>query len=73
MREDLAPAAFESLGDLVYMLCILAPYDVPDFDSLGTDLETLLALETELTKAEGLVLSDGRYLIEARKPQLKVW
>jgi SAM-dependent methyltransferase len=67
-REDVVPAAFESIGDLVYMLCILAPYDVPDFDPLGADLETLLALESAFTTPDGLVLTDGRYIIEARKP-----
>ncbi len=49
------------------MLCI-APWEVPDFDPLGADLAALLELERELTTPDGLVLTDGRYIIEARKP-----
>jgi hypothetical protein len=49
------------------MLCI-APWEVPDFDPLGGDLEALLALEQELTTADGLVLTDGSFIIEAMKP-----
>ena len=60
-------AAYESLGDLVYMLCI-APWEIPGFDPLGADLEALLALEQALTAPEGLVLTDGYFIIEARKP-----
>ena len=61
------PAAYGSLGDLIYMLCV-APWEVPDFDPLGADLEALLRLECELTTADGLVLTDGYFIIEARKP-----
>ena len=60
-------AAYEGLGGFVYMLCI-APWEVPDFDPLGADLAALLELERELTTPDGLVLTDGRYIIEARKP-----
>jgi hypothetical protein len=35
---------------------------------LGSDLEALLALERELTTPDGLVLTDGSFIIEARKP-----
>ena len=66
-RGHVVPAAFESLGDFVYMLCV-TPWTIPDFDPLGADLPALLQLERELTTSDGLVLSDGAYLIEARKP-----
>jgi len=66
-REHEVPAAYEGLGDFVFMLCI-APWTIPDFDPLGVDLEALLALERELTTPDGLVLSDGSYILEAVKP-----
>jgi len=66
-RTSVVPAAYEGLGDFVYMLCI-APWEIPGFDPLGADLEALLDLERELTTTDGLVLSDGSYVIEARKP-----
>jgi hypothetical protein len=59
--------AYESLGDLVYMLSI-APWEVPDFDPLGEDLEALLDLERQLSTPDGIVMSSGSYIIEARKP-----
>jgi SAM-dependent methyltransferase len=59
--------AYASLGDIVYMLCI-APWEVPDFDPLGADLESLLDLERELSTPNGIVMSSGAYIIEARKP-----
>jgi len=59
--------AYESLGDIVYMLCV-APWEVPDFDPLGADLEALLELERELSTSDGIVMSSGSYIIEARKP-----
>jgi hypothetical protein len=61
------PSAYANLGDFVYMLCI-APWEVPEFDPLGRDLEALLALERELTTPDGIVLSEGRFIIEAIKP-----
>jgi Methyltransferase domain len=61
------PSAYANLGDFAYMLCI-APWEIPDFDPLGTDLEALLALERALTTADGLVLTEGSFIIEARKP-----
>ena len=59
--------AYESLGDVVYTLCI-APWEIADFDPLGTDLEALLDLERELSTPDGIVMSSGSYVIEARKP-----
>jgi SAM-dependent methyltransferase len=61
------PAAYSTLGDLVYMLCI-APWEIPDFDPLGADLEALLGLEAALSTPEGLVLTNGSFIIEALKP-----
>jgi SAM-dependent methyltransferase len=59
--------AYESLGEVVYYLC-LAPWDVPDFDPLGADLPALLALEKDLSTPEGILMSGGSYVIEAQKP-----
>lgn len=60
-------SAFATLGDLVQML-LVAPWYVPALD-IGTDLDALLALERELGGAEGIVVTEGRYLVEARKPR----
>ena len=67
-REHFVDAAYDSLGDFVYMLCV-APWTIPDFDPLGADFEALLRLERELTTPHGLVLTDGSYIIEALKPR----
>jgi SAM-dependent methyltransferase len=61
------PSAYANLGDFVYMLCI-APWEVPEFDPLGRDLEALLVLERELTRPDGLVLTEGYFVIEAMRP-----
>ncbi|MPZ48666.1 MAG: methyltransferase domain-containing protein [Dehalococcoidia bacterium] len=59
--------AYDNLADFVYMLCI-TPWTIPGFDPLGTDLKALLELEAKLTTPVGLALSNGSYIIEARKP-----
>lgn len=64
MEETLA--AFRDLGEIVYMLTAL-PWEVPDFD-IERDIEALLALEKALRRPEGIVLTEGRYVIEAYKP-----
>jgi SAM-dependent methyltransferase len=61
------PATFGSLGDVVFML-MTAPWTIPDFDP-QKDLDALMALEAELGTADGIVLTEGRYLLEARKPE----
>jgi hypothetical protein len=61
------PVAYEELGDLVMNL-LMAPWEVSNFDPLGRDLAALLDLDTALTTDDGLVLTEARYLIEARKP-----
>ena len=66
-REHRGPVCYESLGEYVYMLCI-APWEVPDFDPLGADLAALLAMERALTTVDGVVLTEGSYVIEALKP-----
>ena len=66
-RTHVLPAAFENLGEFVFMLCV-ASWTIPDFDPLGGDLPALLEVERELTTADGLVVSDGAFIIEATKP-----
>ncbi len=60
--------AYRGLGELVYLLCI-SPWTIPDFDPLGRDLAPLLRVEDRLTTPDGLVLTESRFIIEARKPQ----
>jgi hypothetical protein len=59
-RVDYGP-----LANLVYLLAVM-PWEVPDFD-IDADEAALLALERDAGGA-GIVLSEGRYLLEARKP-----
>jgi SAM-dependent methyltransferase len=66
-REYAVLAAYEGLGDFVFMLCV-TPWTIPDFDPLGADLETLLELERTLSTPDGLVLTEGHSVIEAWKP-----
>ena len=49
------------------MLCV-TPWTIPDFDPLGDDLEALLELERTLSTPDGVVLTQGHSLIEAKKP-----
>jgi SAM-dependent methyltransferase len=67
MRQHSRRVAYQRLGHLVYFL-VAAPWTIPDFD-LEADLDALLAAERALKGPEGLVLSDPRYLLEARKPK----
>lgn len=59
--------AYPHLGPLVYML-VAAPWTVPDFD-LAADLDALLEIDRTLRRPEGLVLTDRRYILEARKSE----
>ncbi|MGH2454363.1 MAG: class I SAM-dependent methyltransferase [bacterium] len=59
-------AAYHDLGDIAYLLTAL-PWEVPDFD-VSQDIEALMALERALRRPEGIVLTEGRYLIEGYKP-----
>jgi SAM-dependent methyltransferase len=65
-REHETPVAYANLGEYVYLL-LVAPFDLPDFDPLGADLPALLAMEAALTTPNGFVLTEGSYIIEARK------
>jgi SAM-dependent methyltransferase len=65
-RRHERKTAFATLGDLVQML-LVAPWYVADLD-IEADLEALLAVERELGAADGIVVTEGRYLVEARKP-----
>jgi SAM-dependent methyltransferase len=66
-REHAQAVAYQSLGDIVYLLTA-APWMIPDFD-VERDLEALLAVEAELGGPPGIVLTEGRYLLEARRPE----
>jgi hypothetical protein len=59
-------SAFATLGDMVQML-LVAPWYVPNLD-VERDIEALLAVERELGTAAGIVVTEGRYLLRARKP-----
>ena len=59
-------AAYRTLGDIVFLLCI-APWEIPHFDPLDADLPALLAAEESLSTEQGIVLTESRFLIEAKK------
>jgi hypothetical protein len=40
---------------------------IPDFDPLGSDLRSVLELERELATDDGLLLSEGSFIIKALK------
>lgn len=65
VRTHTRPVSY-GLGELVFALTA-APWIIPDFD-LETDLAALLRLERERLGLEGIVLSDRRYIVEARQP-----
>jgi hypothetical protein len=65
-RKAKTVRAYSGVGDIVTML-LLDGGLIPDFDPLGLDLEAILEMERELTTAEGLILSEGSFIIEARK------
>lgn len=57
--------AYATLGDLVYML-LISPWTIPGFDP-EQDIEALLALEEACGTAEGIILTESRFLITALK------
>ena len=59
-------SAYRGLGELVYLLCI-SPWTIPDSDPLGKDLAALLHAEDRLAARRGLILTESRFIIEARK------
>jgi SAM-dependent methyltransferase len=64
-REHAQRVAYRSLGELIYMLAA-APWTVPDFD-LEADWPALERMEQALRRPEGIILTDRRYILEARK------
>ena len=66
-RTSVVPAAYVNLGEFVFMLCV-TPWTIPDFDPLGRDLEALVQLERDRSTQDGLIMSDGHFLIEAHNP-----
>ena len=65
-RQHRRKVAYKGLGEFVYLLA-LTPWQLPDLD-LERDLDALLRLEAGLTTADGLVVTESRDLIIARKP-----
>lgn len=65
-REHHRRVAYPSLGAFAYML-LTAPWYVPGFD-IERDLDALIALEGDCSTADGLVLTDCRYLLTAHTP-----
>jgi hypothetical protein len=59
--------AHASLGDLVFML-LTAPDKVPGFDP-EREVAALLTLEDECGTADGIVLTESRFILTARKPR----
>jgi hypothetical protein len=59
-------AAYRGLEDLVFVLCV-APWTIPEFDPLNHDLEALMRTEESLSSEAGIVLTESRFLLEARK------
>ncbi|MFN0146749.1 MAG: class I SAM-dependent methyltransferase [Dehalococcoidia bacterium] len=59
-------AVFATLEDLAFDL-LVAPWEIPGLE-VEADLDALLALERELGTPEGIPLTEGRYLLTARKP-----
>ncbi len=58
--------AYASLGDFVYLLCV-TPWTIPGFD-VERDLEALLAFEADRLTEDGIVVTECRFLLTARKP-----
>jgi SAM-dependent methyltransferase len=57
--------AYAGLGDVVFML-LTAPFKAPGFDP-ERELAGLLALEDECGAAAGIVLTESRFILSARK------
>jgi SAM-dependent methyltransferase len=67
-RQHRYKAAYKNLGEFLYLLA-LTSWQLPDLD-LERDLDPLLALEAGLTTPDGLVVTESRDLIIARKPSV---
>ncbi len=66
-RTHGARVEYPGLGEVVYMLSV-TPWTIPDFDPLGRDLDALLKFEHARRSGRGIVLTEARFLLEARKP-----
>ena len=55
--------AYGSLGDVVFMM-LIAPWEIEGFDPVA-EIDQLLALEAKHRTAEGIELTESRYLIVA--------
>jgi hypothetical protein len=64
-RQHDLRTAFSTLGDLVMNL-LACPWEVPNLD-IERDAEALLTLESTLSTPDGIVVTEGRYLLEAQK------
>src|SRR5207247_11201125 len=51
---------------ILFLICI-APKEIPNFEPLDADLPALLAAEESLSTEQGIVLTESRFLIEARR------
>lgn len=65
-QEHHRKVAYETLGDVVFLLMV-APWEISDFDPVA-EVDALLALEDAHGVAQGIVLTEARYLTTARKP-----
>lgn len=59
--------AYPSLGEVVYLLAVSSAWELPGF-GLERYLDALLAVEADCSTGDGLVLTEGHYLIVARRP-----
>jgi SAM-dependent methyltransferase len=59
--------AYATLGDLVFML-LIAPWTIPEFDPVR-EIDALLALDDACRTDDGIVLTEGHYLLTAEKPE----
>ncbi len=66
-RTHSHPVAFQGLGPLAYTLAA-RPHILPDF-SLDADVGALLALEAKRLEERGILLTQARFIIEARRPR----
>ena len=64
-QQCMYQAVFASLEGLVFVL-LVTPWDI-DLDVVA-DAEALLAVERDLARDQGIALTEGRYLLNARKP-----
>ncbi len=66
-RTHDARLEYPGLGEVVFMLAV-SPWTIPEFDPLGRDLGGLLKFERARRSGRGIVLTEARFVLEARKP-----